>query len=111
MNWQEVDQALTGIEGTVVAFSYPQTWNDNVTTITYRQSNQVDVAYADDVPYITQTDIAVDVWDLNPARVNTVAAEVRQRLAAIDFRCTLSADLYEEASSRHHRTEQYTRDD
>ncbi len=110
MSWQaDVETALKTIPDTEVSFYMPDVMPEGKTVVSYRQAGQQEIL-ADDAVYETSTEIYVDVFDTDPAKVAAVSLQVREKLRAIDFlHAGFSVDLYETETGNHHRSERYKR--
>lgn len=87
---------------------YPEDWPDG-TVITYAGLNDAPERFADDREYISRLEVKVDVWDKQPAKTRSIAAQAITALYAIGFVRTYSADLYEQQSRLHHKAMRFRR--
>lgn len=108
----DINNVLSNIPKTVFAYAYPDEWpnfESNDAVIVYRLANDVPAGFADDEEYEAQIDVFIDVWAKSPAKLDSIANEVKERLKSIEFIRIFNYDLYETETKLYHRTSRYQR--
>lgn len=87
-------------------YFYPASWA-YMPCVAWRESGNREIGMADGREHLAELIYTVDVWARSAAENAEIADTIDARLTSARLRRTYSADLFENATSLHHRVLRY----